>query len=98
MAQLAHAHNSDFPNLGWIQKASSDTRLSPTARHLAHALWMVAHEGRVVATLARLSNITGLRSFETIILARNELERAGHISIERRGTRRIDAIVLEVAQ
>lgn len=94
MRHTAHARNYDFPHLWWIERVVDDTRLSSSARHLAHVLWMVADDGRITATLARLSNLTGLRAFETIISARNELERAGYIRLDRSGARRIDAIVL----
>ncbi len=95
MPPSAHARN--FQNcipFSWIEAVASDARLSPGARHMGHVLAMIADEGRAVATLARLSNLTGFHSGRTLIEARNELERAGHIRVERSGARRIDAIVL----
>ena len=94
MALPALACNSEYSTRPWVVCVTADKRLSPTARHLAHALALLATDRRVVTTLGELCEITGLLSRETIIIARNELERAGHIKVQRSGPRRIDAIVL----
>lgn len=99
MARTAHARNPSFYDQPqWIERIISDTRLSPRARHLAHVFAVIATDGKVVASLARLANLTGFHSLDTITDGRKELERYGYVNVERPSPQRISAIYLVNAE